>query len=159
MFRKDQLCLVFNTFFSLMFAIVLPIFMELRKGGFGLEQFLMDFIPGFTVPFAIGTFIDLKAMGDRFARFCKVKNENGLLFHILRVASITFVLTFIMSLLMMFLSVGFSLGGVFFLAFAASFPLTYLVALITAFITFAIGLPICGALCTKEPLGSSAARA
>lgn len=159
MFRKDQFGLVFNTFFSLMFAIVLPIFMELRNGGFGLEQFLMDFIPGFTVPFAIGTFIDLKAMGDRFARFCKVKNENGLLFHILRVASITFVLTFIMSLLMMFLSVGFSLGGVFFLAFAASFPLTYLVALITAFITFAIGLPICGALCTKEPLGSSAARA
>lgn len=158
MFRKDQFGLVFNTLFSLMFAIVLPIFMELRNGGFGLEQFLMDFIPGFTVPFAIGTFIDLKGMGDRFARFCKVKNENGLLFHVLRVASITFVLTFIMSLLMMFLSVGFSLGGFFFLAFAASFPLTYLVALITAFITFAIGLPICGALCTKEPLGRAAAR-
>lgn len=151
MFRKDQFGLVFNTIFSLMFAIVLPIFMELRNGNFGLEQFLMDFIPGFTVPFAIGTFIDLKGMGDGFARFCRVKNENGLLFHILRVASITFVLTLVMSFLMMFLGVGFSLGPVFFIAFAASFPLTYLVALITAFITFAVGMPICGALCTKAP--------
>ena len=59
--------------------------------------------------FAIGTYIDLKAMGDGFARLCGVKNENGLLFHILRVASITFVMAVLMSLVMMFLAVGYTM--------------------------------------------------
>lgn len=151
MFRKDQFGLVFNTIFSLMFAIVLPTFVALNNGGLSLEQFLKDFIPGFTVAFAIGTYIDLKNMGDSFARFCRVKDENGLLFHILRVVSITFVMCLIMSFVMMFMAVGFSLGPVFFLAFLGSFLPNYVVALITAFVTFAIGMPLTGALCSKPP--------
>ena len=73
-----------------------------------VQQLTKDFIPGFAVAFAIGTYIDLKAMGDGFARLCGVKNENGLLFHILRVASITFVMAVLMSLVMMFLAVGYT---------------------------------------------------
>ena len=151
MFGKDKFGIVFNTIFSIMFAVCLPLFLEARNGNLGLEQFLKDFIPGFTLTFALGTYIDLKGMGDAFARLCRVKNENGLLFHVLRVASITFVMTFLMSLIMMFLSVGFSLGPVFFLAFLGSFPLTFAFALVVAFVTFAVGMPITGALCTKEP--------
>ncbi|MBP8965733.1 MAG: hypothetical protein KBG27_10150, partial [Flexilinea sp.] len=86
MFRKDQFGLVFNTIFCLMFAIFIPLFMEWQNGVLGLEAFCKDFIPGFTVALTVATYIDLKAMGDSFARKCGVKNENGLLFHILRVA-------------------------------------------------------------------------
>ena len=85
MFRKDQFGLVFNTIFCLMFAIFIPLFMEWQNGVLGLEAFCKDFIPGFTVALTVATYIDLKAMGDSFARKCGVKNENGLLFHILRV--------------------------------------------------------------------------
>ena len=111
-----------------------------------------DFITGFAVTFAIGTYIDLKGMGDGFARLCGVKNENGLLFHILRVASITFVMTVLMSLIMMFISVGYTMpAGAFFMAYLMSFPLTYVVALVVAFVTFAIGMPLTIALCRKPP--------
>ncbi len=151
MFRKDQFAVVFNTIFCLMFAIFLTIFMGWRNHALTLEQFCKDIIPGFTVAFAIGTYIDLKTMGDSFARRCGVKNETGLLFHVLRVASITLVMTALMSLAMMFLSVGFSLGPIFFLAYLTSLPLTYLVALAVAFVTFAVGMPITMALCTKPP--------
>ena len=137
MFRKDQFGIVFNTIFSLMFAIFLPLYIDgsnmFREAGVILwgplvQQLTKDFIPGFAVAFAIGTYIDLKAMGDGFARLCGVKNENGLLFHILRVASITFVMAYLMS-----------------------FPLTYVVALVVAFITFAFGMPLTIALCRKPP--------
>lgn len=137
MFRKDQFGIVFNTIFSIMFAIFLPLYIDgsnmFREAGAILwgplvQQLTKDFIPGFAVAFAIGTYIDLKAMGDGFARLCGVKNENGLLFHILRVASITFVMAVLMS-----------------------FPLTYVVALVVAFITFAIGMPLTIALCRKPP--------
>ena len=137
MFRKDQFGIVFNTIFSLMFAIFLPLYIDgsnmFREAGAILwgplvQQLTKDFIPGFAVAFAIGTYIDLKAMGDGFARLCGVKNENGLLFHILRVASITFVMAVLMS-----------------------FPLTYVVALVVAFITFAFGMPLTIALCRKPP--------
>lgn len=156
MFRKDKFGLVFNTIFAIMFAIFLPIFIDWRNGVLGVERLCQDFIPAFAVTFAIGTFIDLKAMGDGFARFCRVKNENGLLFHILRVASITFVMTFLMSLIMMFLDVGFSLGPIFFIAFLTSFPLTFAYALVVAFVTFAIGMPLTNALCSKPPKGMPA---
>ena len=108
MFRKDQFGIVFNTIFAIMFAIFLPLYIGgsnmYREAGAILwgplvQQLTKDFIPGFAVAFAIGTYIDLKAMGDGFARLCGVKNENGLLFHILRVASITFVMAVLMSLL------------------------------------------------------------
>ena len=151
MFRKDQFGLIFNTIFALMFAICLPLFIEFRNDTLGLEQFLKDFISAFAVTFTIETYIDLKAMGDSFARFCRVKNENSALFNILRLVSITFVMTFLMSLIMMFMAVGFSLGPVFFLAFIGSFPLTFLFALLVAFVTFAIGMPITTALCNKPP--------
>ena len=137
MFRKDQFGIVFNTIFSLMFAIFLPLYIDgsnmFREAGAILwgplvQQLTKDFIPGFAVAFAIGTYIDLKAMGDGFARLCGVKNENGLLFHILRVASITFVMAVLMSL-----------------------ALTYVVALVVAFITFAFGMPLTIALCRKPP--------
>ena len=140
MFRKDQFGIVFNTIFSLMFAIFLPLYIDgsnmFREAGVILwgplvQQLTKDFIPGFAVAFAIGTYIDLKAMGDGFARLCGVKNENGLLFHILRVASITFVMAVLMILVMMFL--------------------TYVVALVVAFITFAFGMPLTIALCRKPP--------
>ena len=151
MFRKDQFGIVFNTIFSLMFAIFLPLYIDgsnmFREAGAILwgplvQQLTKDFIPGFAVAFAIGTYIDLKAMGDGFARLCGVKNENGLLFHILRVASITFVMAVLMSLVMMFLAVGYTMpAGAFFMAYLMSFPLTYVVALVVAFITFAFGMP------------------
>lgn len=132
MFRKDQFGIVFNTIFSLMFAIFLPLYIDgsnmFREAGAILwgplvQQLTKDFIPGFAVAFAIGTYIDLKAMGDGFARLCGVKNENGLLFHILRVASITFVMAVLMSLVMMFLAVGYTMpAGAFFMAYLMSFP-------------------------------------
>ena len=153
MFRKDQFGLVFNTIFSIMFAIFIPIFMEWRNGAFGLETFCKDFIPAFTVALAIGTYIDLKAMGDSFSRKCGVKNENGFLFHILRVVSITFVMTLIMTMVMTFLAVGFSLGPVFFLACLGTFPAVFAVALVVAFVTFAFGIRLTAALCVKPPRG------
>lgn len=153
MFRKDQFGLVFNTIFSFMFAIFLPLYMNITQHTLTFEKMCQDFIPGYTVAFVIGTYIDLKGMGDSFARFCRVKDENSLLFHILRVVSITFVLTLIMSAVMMFLSVGFSLGPIFFVAFLSSFPMTFVVALVVAFITFAIGMPLTISLCTKPPRG------
>lgn len=156
MFRKDQFGVVFNTIFAIMFAICLPIFIDWRNGMLGIERFCQNFIPAFAVTFAIGTYIDLKAMGDGFARFCRVKNENGLLFHILRVASITFVMTFLMSLIMMFLDIGFAMGPFFFVAFLTSFPLTFVFALVVAFVTFAIGMPLTMALCSKPPKGAPA---
>lgn len=161
MLRKDQFGIVFNTIFSIMFAIFLPLYIDgsnmFREAGTILwgplvQQLTKDFIPGFAVAFAIGTYIDLKGMGDGFARLCGVKNENGLLFHILRVASITFVMAVIMSLVMMFLAVGYTMPvGAFFMAYLMSFPMTYVVALVVAFITFAIGMPITMALCQKPP--------
>lgn len=159
--RKDQFGIVFNTIFAIMFAIFLPMYIDgsnmYRETGMVLwgplfQQLTKDFIPAFAVTFAIGTYIDLKAMGDGFARLCHVKNENGLLFHILRVASITFVMTFLMSLIMMFIAVGYTMpASAFFMAFLMSFPLTYVVALVVAFVTFAIGMPITMALCQKPP--------
>ncbi len=151
MFRKDQFGLVFNTIFCLMFAIFIPLFMEWQNGVLGLEAFCKDFIPGFTVALTVATYIDLKAMGDSFARKCGVKNENSLLFHILRVASITFVMTAIMTVVMTFLAVGFSLGPVFFLVCLKTFPAVYAVALVVAFITFAFGMKLTAALCVKPP--------
>ena len=72
--------------------------------------------------------------------------------HILRVASITFVMAVLMSLVMMFLAVGYTMpAGAFFMAYLMSFPLTYVVALVVAFITFAIGMPLTIALCRKPP--------
>lgn len=161
MFRKEQFGLVFNTIFGIMFGIFLPLYITgsnmMREAGAImavplLQQLCKDFIPAFAVTFVIGTYIDLKAMGDGFARLCGVKDENGLLFHILRVASITFVMTVLMSLIMMFLAVGFTMPvGQFFVAFLMSFPLTYVVALVVAFVTFAFGMPLTMALCTKPP--------
>lgn len=85
-----------------------------------------DFIPGFAVAFAIGTYIDLKAMGDGFARLCGVKNENGLLFHICGWPPLpTFVMAVLMSLVMMFLAVGYTMpAGAFFMAYPDELPLT-----------------------------------
>ena len=125
MFRKDQFGIVFNTIFSLMFAIFLPLYIDgsnmFREAGAILWGPL-------------------------------VKNENGLLFHILRVASITFVMAVLMSLVMMFLAVGYTMpAGAFFMAYLMSFPLTYVVALVVAFITFAFGMPLTIALCRKPP--------
>lgn len=161
MLRKDQFGIVFNTIFAIMFAIFLPMYIDgsnmYRETGMVLwgplfQQLTKDFIPAFAVTFAIGIYIDLKAMGDGFARLCHVKNENGLLFHILRVASITFVMTFLMSLIMMFIAVGYTMpASAFFMAFLMSFPMTYVVALVVAFVTFAIGMPITMALCQKPP--------
>lgn len=161
MLRKDQFGIVFNTIFAIMFAIFLPMYIDgsnmYREAGMILwgplfQQLTKDFIPGFAVAFAIGTYIDLKGMGDSFARLCGVKNENGLLFHILRVASITFVMAVLMSLIMMFLATGYTMpAGVFFMAYLMSFPLTYVVALVVAFVTFAFGLPLTMALCQKPP--------
>lgn len=161
MFRKDQFGIVFNTIFSIMFAIFLPLYIDgsnmYREAGMILwgplvQQLTKDFIPGFAVALAIGTYIDLKGMGDSFARLCGVKNENGLLFHILRVASITFVMAVLMSLIMMFLSVGYVLPvDQFFIGYLMSFPLTYVVALVVAFVTFAFGMPLTVALCRKPP--------
>lgn len=151
MFRKDQFGIVFNTIFAIAFAVALPVFVAYRNGNLSFEQFCMDFIPGFSIAFSIGTYIDLKGLGNGFARFCRVKNENGLLFHILRVVSITFVMAFLMSLLILFMNVGFSLGPVFFLAFLGSFVPNFLCALVVAFVTFAVGMPLTGALCTKAP--------
>ena len=161
MLRKDQFGIVFNTIFSIMFAIFLPLYIDgsnmYREAGMILwgplvQQLTKDFIPGFSVAFAIGTYIDLKGMGDSFARLCHVKNENGLLFHILRVASITFVMALLMSLIMMFIAVGYTMpAGAFFMAFLMSFPMTYVVALVVAFITFGFGLPLTMALCQKPP--------
>ena len=148
MFRKDQFGIVFNTIFSLMFAIFLPLYIDgsnmFREAGAILwgplvQQLTKDFIPGFAVAFAIGTYIDLKAMGDGFARLCGV-------------ASITFVMAVLMSLVMMFLAVGYTMpAGAFFMAYLMSFPLTYVVALVVAFITFAFGMPLTIALCRKPP--------
>ena len=161
MFRKDQFGIVFNTIFAIMFAIFLPLYIGgsnmFREAGaifWGplIQQDAKDFIAGFAVAVAIGTYNDLKGMGDGFARLCGVKNENGLLFHILRVASITFVMAVLMSLIMMFISVGYTMPvGAFFMAYLMSFPMTYVVALVVAFITFAIGMPITMALCQKPP--------
>lgn len=151
MFRKDQFGIVFNTIFCIMFAVCIPLFMEWRNGTMGFENFCKDFIPGFTVALAIATYINLKEMGDGFARRCGVKNENGLLFHVLRVVSITFVMTLIMTLVMTFLAVGFSLGPAFFLACLGSFPAIFGVALVVAFITFAFGIRLTAALCVKPP--------
>lgn len=153
MFRKDQFGLVFNTIFCIMFAIFIPLFMEWRNGALRPENFCKDFITGFAVALAVATYIDLKAMGDAFARKCGVKNENGLLFHILRVVSITFVMTLFMTVIMTFLAVGFSLGPVFFLACLGSFPATFAVALVVAFVTFAFGIRLTAALCVKPPKG------
>ena len=134
MFRKDQFGIVFNTIFSIMFAIFLPLYIDgsnmFREAGAILwgplvQQLTKDFIPGFAVAFAIGTYIDLKAMGDGFARLCGVK---------------------------MFLAVGYTMpAGAFFMAYLMSFPLTYVVALVVAFITFTIGMPLTIALCRKPP--------
>jgi len=161
MFRKDQFGVVFNTIFAIMFAIFLPLYIDgsnmMRQAGAVLpvpllQQVCKDFIPAFAVTFTIGTYVDLKAMGDSFARLCHVKDENGLLFHILRVVSITFVMTFLMSLIMMFIAAGFTMPvGVFFMNFFMSFPLTFVVALVVAFVTFGFGMPLTVALCQKPP--------
>ena len=77
MFRKDQFGIVFNTIFAIMFAIILPIYIDsvnmLRMAGSIqiiplLQTVSKDFVIGFGVSFTIGTYIDLKAMGDAFAR-------------------------------------------------------------------------------------------
>ena len=56
MFRKDQFGIVFNTIFSLMFAIFLPLYIDgsnmFREAGAILwgplvQQLTKDFIPGF----------------------------------------------------------------------------------------------------------------
>lgn len=161
MFRKDQLGIVFNTIFSTIFATLLPLCIDgsntLREAGtilWGLlvQQLTKGFIPGFAVAFAIDTYIDLKAMGDGFARLRGVKNENSLLFHVLRVASIMFVMAVLTSLVTMFLTVGYTMpAGAFFMAYLMNFPLTYVVALVVAFITSAIGMPFTIVPCRKPP--------
>lgn len=161
MFRRDQFGIVFNTIFAFMFAIFLPLYIGIVNmyQAVGtilwsplLQQVTIDFITAFAVSFVIGTYVDLKGMGDAFARRCGVKNENGLLFHILRVASIVFVMVVVMSLIMLFMSMGYQVSvGAFFMMWLASFPGTYLVALVVAFITFAFGLPLSAALCKHPP--------
>ena len=161
MFRKDQFGIVFNTIFALVFAIVLPIYIDstnmLRMTGSIqmiplLQTISKDFIIGFAISFTIGTYIDLKAMGDAFARLLGLKNEKSLPFHLVRLLCIVFVMVFIMSLSMMFISAGYTMpAGAFFMAYLMSFPLTFVVAYIVAFITFGFGLPLTMALCTKPP--------
>lgn len=150
MFGKEKFGLVFNTIFSLMFAVCLPLFLDWQSGMLGVERFCQSSIMAFCITFTMGSYIDLKAMGDFFARICGAKNENGTIFHILRVISITFVMTFLMSLVMMFLDVGFSLGSMFFIVLLKSFPLTFVFALAVAFVTFAVAMPLTGALCSKS---------
>lgn len=161
MFRKDQFGIVLNTIFAVMFGIFLTLYVDgsnmLRAAGtilWGplLQQVSKDCIPAFALVFTIGTYIDLKAMGDWFARLCGIKNENGLLFHIVRVCSICLVMVPIMSLAMMFLAVGYVLPvDQFFIGFLMGLPMTYVVALILSFATFAFGPPLTAALCTKPP--------
>ena len=166
MFRKDQFGIVFNTIFAIMFAIILPIYIDsvnmLRMTGSIqiiplLQTVSKDFVIGFGVSFTIGTYIDLKAMGDAFARLVGLKNEKSLGFHLVRLASIVFVMVVLMSLIMMFVSAGYTMpAGAFFMGWLMSFPMTYVVAYVLAFITFGFGLPLTMALCTKPPKGMPA---
>ena len=132
MFRKDQFGIVFNTIFAIMFAImfaiILPIYIDsvnmLRMAGSIqiiplLQTVSKDFVIGFGVSFTIGTYIDLKAMGDAFARLVGLKNEKSLPFHLVRLASIVFVMVVLMSLIMMFVSAGYTMPvGAFFMGCA-----------------------------------------
>lgn len=161
MFRKDQFGLVFNTIFSIMFGIFLPLYMDAsnmaRESGAVMavpliQQVIKDFFFAFSLTFVLGTYIDLKGMGDAFARKCGIKDENSLVFHIFRVVCIVFVMTIFMSIIMMFANAGFTMPvGTFFISWLMSFPLTFVVALVVGFVTFAIAMPLTQALCTKPP--------
>ena len=73
MFRKDQFGIVFNTIFAIMFAIILPIYIDsvnmLRMAGSIqiiplLQTVSKDFVIGFGVSFTIGTYICLLYTSD-----------------------------------------------------------------------------------------------
>lgn len=148
MFKRSSFDLVFNTLFSIVFAVALTGFIQVtQKGGMTFESLLMGGLPAFAFSFVLGAYIPLVKVGSAFAAIF-VKNEKSPVFYFLRLFAIVFIMTACMSLLMMFTEIGFKMDLIF--AFIFSFPLTFVFAYAVACIVFPFLLKATIALCSKE---------
>ena len=146
MFRRDQFGFVFNTVFSIFFALVLTAFSLFMQGKLNAESLITGFVCAFAINFTLGSFIPLVKVGNAFASLF-TKNEKSIVFYLLRMFAIVFIMTVGMSFLMMFIAMGFSPALL--PAFFSSLPVTFLFAYVVASLCFPLLLKLTQALCVK----------
>lgn len=152
MFGKDKFLLVFNTNFALFFSIVLTLFVKGMAGALTVETFVIGFMQGFAVSFALEFIVDLPGLGAGFLKLLHIKkgpqSAAGRAVFIIPIVAVMVVL---MSGILMFWEIGFAMGLGFFGFFLSKLLPIFVVAYVTAFIFFPISMGITHALCTKEP--------
>lgn len=152
MFGKDKFPVVFNALIALVFSVALTLFIKGVAGVLTAETFVLGFMQGFAVNFALGFVIDLSALGGGFLKLIRMKKgpetPGGMAVFLIPVVVVMVVL---MSGILMFWEVGFSLGLGFFGFWLPKLPPIFAVAYVTAFLFFPLSMKLSGALCSKEP--------
>ena len=146
MFRKDQFGFVFNTVFSIFFALVLTAFSLFMQGKLTAESLITGFVCAFAINFTLGSFIPLVKVGDGFASLF-TKKQKSIVFYLLRMFMIVLIMTIGMSFLMMFIEMGFSPALL--PAFFGSLPGTFAFAYVVAALCFPLLLKLTQKLCVK----------
>ena len=146
MFRRDQFGIVFNTVFSIYFALLLTAFSLFGQGKLTLGNLVPGFVCAFALSFTLGSFIPLVKIGSAFASLF-TKNEKSILFYLLRMAAIAFIMTVCMSFFMMFIEMGFSPALL--PAFFSSLPFSFAFAFVAASLGFPLLLKLTQSLCKR----------
>lgn len=146
MFRRDQFGFVFNTVFSIFFALVLTAFSLFMQGKLTAGSLITGFVCAFAINFTLGSFIPLVRVGDGFASLF-TRNQKSIVFYLLRMFAIVLIMTIGMSFLMMFIEMGFSPALL--PAFLSSLPGTFAFAYVVAAMCFPLLLKATLAMCIK----------
>ena len=146
MFRKDQFGFVFNTIFSIFFSFVLTVFIQFQQHTLSLGTLIPGLVSAFAVNFTLGSFIPLVKVGNGFAAIF-TKNEESIVFYLLRMFMIVLIMTAGMSFIMMFIEMGFSAALL--PAFAFSFLPTFAFAYVVGALCFPLLLKLTQSMCIK----------
>lgn len=153
MLKKQSFPMVMGLVISIFVALLMPeLVYFLSAGGtlagFTAEKFIQDFILNLALGFMIGSLIPAAPIGGMIAKKIGIKNENSLIFHLVRTFVVAFIMVLILSILMLFLELGFIPG--FFGIWSKVAPIIFAVVYVYLLIMLPVSVKITSAICCKD---------